>query len=41
MLKILVALLWACCLAESKIVQSTYLFRHGARYPVSDIYDGK
>jgi len=28
-------------LVESKIVYITSLYRHGARYPVGDIYDGK
>lgn len=28
-------------LASSKLVYLTELFRHGARYPVSDVYDGK
>ena len=28
-------------LANPRLIYLTELFRHGARYPVSDIYDGK
>lgn len=40
MIKIL-ALLIAAITAASKLVYLSELYRHGARYPVNDIYDGK
>jgi hypothetical protein len=39
-MKSLITLLTLLLLANSKLVYLTELFRHGARYPVTDIYDG-
>ena len=39
-LKIIVLLLLGIC-TLGKLVYLTELYRHGARYPVNDYYDGK
>jgi hypothetical protein len=40
-MKCLLFLLPLIAIASSKLLYLAELFRHGARYPVSDIYDGK
>lgn len=40
-MKSYILLAFLVLLAQTKLVYLAELFRHGARYPVSDIYDGK
>lgn len=40
-MKFIIVLIGLLLLTNCKLVYLTELFRHGARYPVSDIYDGK
>jgi hypothetical protein len=40
-MKILVCLISLLFLINPKLIYLTELFRHGARYPTTDIYDGK
>jgi broad specificity phosphatase PhoE len=40
MLKIFCTIFLLFLISQSKLVHLSQLFRHGARYPVSNIYDG-
>ena len=40
-MRLILILLAIFVFAQTKLVYLSELFRHGARYPVSDIYDGK
>lgn len=40
-MKCMIALLTFLFITHSKLVYLTELFRHGARFPVTDAYDGK
>ena len=41
MMKILLTFLLFVSFATSKQVYMSYVFRHGARYPLNNLYDGK
>lgn len=40
-MKAYILLAFFVLVAQSRLVYLAELFRHGARYPVSDVYDGK